>query len=142
MKILISSCLLGLECQYNGNAKWLLQLDELMEKHTLIPVCPECYGGLAIPREPAEIVDGRVISRDGKDVTEQFMRGANSALRLAKLYGAEAAILKERSPSCGYGKIYDGTFSGNIIDGNGIAAQILADAGLAIYGEGDVEELL
>ena len=142
MKILISACLLGVACQYNGNAKPLENLDKLMAKHTLIPVCPECLGGLPTPRPPSEISKGKVISNCGVDVTEQFIKGAEVALQLAKLYDIDCAILKERSPSCGFGKIYDGTFTSTIIEGNGLTADILAKNGIKVIGETQISELL
>ncbi|MGI5935337.1 MAG: DUF523 domain-containing protein [Oscillospiraceae bacterium] len=117
MNILVSACLLGVNCRYNavpGAAPGVLAL---MEHHTLIPVCPEQLGGLPTPREPAEIRGDVVLSKNGMDVTENYRRGAEETLRLAKLCGCKYAALKERSPSCGYGKIYDGSFSGTLTDG-------------------------
>ena len=117
-------------------------LDELMEKHVLIPVCPECFGGLPIPHPPSERVGEKVLSKEGEDVTEAFVLGAEKTLTIAMERGARRAVLKERSPSCGYGAIYDGTFTGTVVPGNGVAAELLAAAGVAICGESKIEELL
>lgn len=138
MNILISACLLGVNCRYDGGGKLIHQIEKLKENHNLIPVCPEIYGGLQTPREPAEIKDGKVINRKGEDVSENFIKGAYETLNLAKLYNCKYAILKERSPSCGFGQIYDGTFSGNLVKGNGIAAELLSKNGIEIIGESEL----
>lgn len=142
MNILISACLLGTACRYDGrsvpNDKALL----LMKKHTLIPVCAEILGGLPTPRLPAERQGDRVIRCDGADVTEQYLRGAEEVLRLARLYGCSVAVLKERSPSCGSGRIYDGSFSKKLRSGDGTTAELLKSAGITILGESQLEELL
>ncbi len=142
MNILISACLLGVRCRYDGGGKAIGRLNELMQKHTLIPVCPEVFGGLPTPREPSEIRGGRVLSRSGRDVTENFRRGADEALGLARLYHCECALLKERSPSCGYGRIYDGSFTGGLCKGEGVCAALLAQNGVVVLGESRVAELL
>lgn len=141
MKILISACLLGLSCRYDGQAKPVDGIDELQKKHTLIPFCPECMGGLPTPRPPAEIVGDRVINKEGADVTEAYRKGAIETLRLCKLLRCDCAILKEKSPSCGHGKIYDGTFSGTLTEGNGITAALLQKEGIPVYGESDILEM-
>lgn len=144
MKILISACLLGLSCRYDGQAKMVDGIAALQEKHTLIPFCPECMGGLSTPRPPAEIVvdratgESRVINKAGVDVTEAYQRGAMEALRLCKLLRCDCAILKEKSPSCGHGKVYDGTFSGTLREGDGITAALLMAHGIPVYGESDI----
>ncbi|HNY00294.1 MAG TPA: DUF523 domain-containing protein [Oscillospiraceae bacterium] len=142
--VLISACLLGVNCKYNGGANPVSEarLAALKEKYTLVPVCPESYGGLATPRPPSERVGERVLARDGTDVTAQYEKGAQAALRLAELFGCKKAILKERSPSCGRGMIYDGTFSGALTPGDGVTAALLAAHGVAVYGEGDIPRLL
>lgn len=142
--VLISACLLGVNCKYNGGANPVSEarLAALKEKYTLVPVCPESYGGLATPRPPSERVGERVLARDGADVTAQYEKGAQAALRLAELFGCKKAILKERSPSCGHGTIYDGTFSGALTPGDGVTAALLAAHGVAVYGEGDIPRLL
>lgn len=142
MNILISACLLGVNCRYDGGGKLLKDIEKLKEIYNLIPVCPEILGGLGIPREPAEIRNGRVINRKGEDVSQYFIKGAKETLRLTKLLNCKLAILKERSPSCGFGKIYDGSFSGKLIDGNGITAELLSKNGIKIVGESQIDRLL
>lgn len=142
MNVLVSACLMGFRCRYDGGTQRLACLDALRERHVLIPVCPEVMGGLPTPREPSEIRDGRVVSRDGRDVTEAFRRGAREAEKIARACGCGCALLKERSPSCGLGKVYDGTFSGTLTDGDGLCARLLADCGLRVIGESRAEELL
>ena len=136
-KILVSACLLGLGCRYSGEKKADDRILGLLDRKdlVLIPVCPEQMGGLPTPREPAERRDGGVWDRGGQDVTEQFVKGAGEALKLARLYGCSQAILKERSPSCGSGKIYDGSFQGKVIDGDGITAELLKKNGIMVIGE-------
>lgn len=141
MNILVSACLLGLNVRYDGGNKFLDNLNELKEKHNLIPVCPEIFGGMTTPREPSEIVGDYVINKVGKDVTDKFINGAEETLKLAKFYDCKYAILKKNSPSCGYGKIYDGTFMGSVIDGNGIAAELLANNGVIIFNETNIDEI-
>ena len=113
----------------------------MAERHTLVPVCPEQLGGLPTPRPPAERRGGRVVTQSG-DVTEQYLRGAEETLKLCKLLGCEAAVLKERSPSCGRGQVYDGTFSGTLTAGDGVTAELLAAHGILVYGESQIEKLL
>lgn len=142
MKILISACLLGLPCRYDGASKPQPWAAALAQRHELVPVCPEQLGGLPTPREPSERRGGHVVMRTGADVTEQYRRGAEAALALCRLLGCEAAILKERSPSCGHGKIYDGTFSGTLTKRDGVTAELLLRSGIRVYGESRAEELL
>lgn len=132
MHILISACLLGINCRYDGTSGILDDIQELMKEHTLIPICPEIYGGLPTPRIPSEKRENKVINQIGEDVTLEFQKGAEEALKLAKLYGCEKAILKGKSPSCGYGQIYDGTFTRTLVDGNGVLAQLLEDNGIEV----------
>lgn len=142
MNILISACLLGLRCRYDGASKPHPLAGELAKRHTLVPVCPEQLGGLATPRPPAERQGERVVANTGADVTEQYRRGAEEALRLCRLFGCEAAVLKERSPSCGHGTVYDGTFTGTLAAGHGVTAELLAAHGIPVYGESQLAELL
>lgn len=142
MRLLVSACLMGAGCRYDGKNNRLPQLERLMELHSCVPVCPEQLGGFSTPRIPAEQKGDRVVDREGRDITDAFLRGAKEAVRLAKLCGCQAALLKERSPSCGCGWIYDGTFSGTLMPGDGVTARLLKENGLAIYGESRVEELL
>lgn len=141
MKILISACLLGACCRYDGASKAHPLVAELAKRHTLVPVCPEQLGGLPTPRPPAERQGDRVATQAG-DVTAQYRRGAKEALRLYQLLDCEAAVLKERSPSCGKGLVYDGTFTGTLIEGDGVTAELLAGQGIPVYGESRIEELL
>ena len=141
-KIIVSACLLGENCKYNGGNNKCDDIIALAEKFEIIPVCPECFGGLPIPRVPSEIKDGKVYSKTGEDLTEAFLSGAEQTLYIAKEANAPCAVLKENSPSCGFGKIYDGTFSGNKIDGNGITAQLLYDNEIQVFGESQVKRLI
>ena len=141
-RILVSACLLGVYCRYNGERKQMDGIERLMERAELIPVCPEILGGLPTPRPAAERVGNRVMNREGADVTEAYRRGAEETLRLAELFGAQLALLKERSPSCGMGRIYDGSFQGRIVDGSGVTAELLAAHGVSVYGESRIDELL
>lgn len=141
MRALISACLLGACCRYDGASKTHPLAAELAKRYALVPVCPEQLGGLATPRPPAERRGDRVMTRSG-DVTEQYRRGAEETLRLCRLLGCDAAVLKERSPSCGRGAIYDGTFTGALTAGDGVTAALLAAHGIPVYGESQIEELL
>ena len=142
MNVLVSACLLGINCRYDGTGKLVEELQTLKKKYHLIPVCPEIFGGMETPRESAEKLMDKVITKTGKDVTHYYEKGAQEVLKLAKFYNCKFAILKENSPSCGYGKIYDGTFSGIVVDGNGVAAELLAENGITILGESHIEKLL
>lgn len=139
-KALISACLIGVNCKYSGGNNLLPEekLQKLLDEYELIPVCPEAYGGLSTPRSPAERVGDRIISKDGKDVSKEYEKGAETALLLAKTFGAEIAILKENSPSCGCGTIYDGTFSGTLTDGDGVTAGKLKQNGISVIGESKI----
>lgn len=142
MKLLVSACLLGVPCRYDGKAKMHDGVLSLLGRHTLIPFCPEIYGGLPTPRPASERLGERVVAKTGSDVTEQFRRGAGEALRLCRLYGCEAALLKERSPSCGHGVIHNGLFDGGLVEGDGVTAALLVQNGIAVYGESEWERLL
>ncbi|WP_027721276.1 DUF523 domain-containing protein [Maridesulfovibrio zosterae] len=132
---IVSACLAGLCCRYDGKDNADENVKELVRQGRAIPVCPEQLGGLSTPRPPCEIVENRVMTENGVDFSESFLRGAEEALKLAKLAGAEKAILKARSPSCGIGKIYDGTFSRKLIDGDGLFAALLRKEGIKIKTE-------
>lgn len=142
MRLLISACILGCCCRYDGASKPHPLAEALAQRHTLVPVCPEQMGGLSTPRPPAERQGDRVVTREGRDVTEQYRKGAEEALRLCRLMGCEAAVLKERSPSCGCGAIYDGTFSKTLCPGDGVTAERLASAGIPVYGESQLEKFM
>mgnify|MGYP002560080248 FL=1 len=141
--LLISACLLGVECKYSGGSNALPEetIEKLRTRYRLIPVCPETAGGLPTPRDPSERLGERVVSCRGADVTAQFKKGAEAALTLARRYGCTTALMKEHSPSCGSGLIYDGSFSGNLVKGDGCAAELLKAAGVSVVGE-NVTELL
>ncbi|MBE6562814.1 MAG: DUF523 domain-containing protein [Ruminococcaceae bacterium] len=140
-KIIVSACLLGVSCRYDGKSVPREKVIALMNKYILIPVCAEVLGGLATPRVPSEIVGGKVINKEGVDVTENYLRGAKEVLRLCKLYGVKKAILKEKSPSCGVNLIYDGTFSGTLKNGHGICADLLSRNGIEIFSEENSDKL-
>lgn len=137
MRILISACLLGEPCRYDGASKPLQgrKLEALLQNHTLIPVCPEQLGGLPTPRTPSERQGDRVVMRDGTDVTAEYQKGAAVACAMAQQCGADCAVLKARSPSCGSGEIYDGTFTGTLTPGDGVTAAAVKALGLPVYTE-------
>ena len=132
--LLISACLMGFNCKYNGGNNALPEdvLQALRRRYRLIPVCPEAAGGLPTPRAPSERLGSRVINRDGQDVTAAFQRGAELAVRLAERFGTRFALLKSNSPSCGSGTIYDGSFSGRLVPGDGVTAEYLKNKSLII----------
>ena len=136
--ILVSACLAGIPCRYNGESKLNKDVKQLIKDGEALFVCPEQLGGLTTPRPPAEIIKGRVIDKDGSDVTKEFLKGAEITLEPARMYKCKKAILKARSPSCGKGKIYDGTFTGTLIEGNGITAEILVKNGIKVIDEDDI----
>ena len=143
--ILISACLLGVSCRYDGLSKPLDNdvLSKWKERYCLIPICPEIMGGLPTPRIPAEVNENRkVIRRDGTDITENYRKGAEEALRLAEIFDCEIAILKERSPSCGSGMIYDGNFTKTLRNGDGITAALLKALGIRVLGETEAMKIL
>ncbi len=135
MRLLVSACLLGCACRYDGGSKPCDAVLRLAEKHELIPVCPAQLGGLPTPRPPAEIRNGRVINSLGQDVTAQYEKGAAEALRLYDLLHCDCALLKARSPSCGAEQVYDGAFSGTLIPGQGIAAKLLSQHHVHVLSE-------
>lgn len=135
--ILVSACLFGVPCRYDGTGFTDARFPALAKKHHLIPVCPEQLGGLPTPRPPAERNGTRILTRDDRDVTAAFTRGANETLRLAKLFSCRIAILKANSPSCGSGQIYDGCFCGRLIPGDGMTAELLKQNGLTVLSEKD-----
>lgn len=141
-KILISACLLGENCKYSGGNNYHPAVEALREGYELIPVCPERMGGLPTPRVPAERAGDRVINRDGADVTDAFRLGAEKALETARTLGISKAVFQVRSPSCGCGTIYDGTFSGKLVPGKGVTAQLLEQSGIEICDSTRINELL
>lgn len=139
--LLVSSCLLGLDCRYCGPGYNNEEVLRLNEKYNLIPVCPEQMGGLKTPRKKVELINGKAFDSTGVDVTLQFKKGANEVVKLAKIFNCSSALLKSKSPSCGCGKIYDGTFSGNLINGNGITAEKLLKEGIRVVNEDNIGDL-
>ena len=135
--ILVSACLLGVPCRYDGMGIADARVLTLAKKRHLIPVCPEQLGGLPTPRPPAERHDTRVLTRDERDFAAAFTRGAEETLRLAQLFSCRIAILKANSPSCGSGQIYDGCFCGRLIPGDGLTAALLKQEGLTVLSEKD-----
>lgn len=150
--ILISSCLLGICSKYDGASNDCPLLMEYRQLGLFIPICPEQLGGLPTPRSPAEIVNGsgedvltgkaRVLDRDGHNYTSQFFRGACEVIKIAGSFPVRAAVLKERSPSCGSSKIYDGSFSGAVVDGMGVTTAFLRKRGITVYSEENLSQAL
>ena len=141
-KILISACLVGENCKYNGGNNLHSKIDDLLEKYDLIPFCPEERGGLPTPRNPSEIKGDRVVMNNGKDVTDNFNNGAQLALMLCLYLDIKIAVLKERSPSCGTHQVHDGSFKEKLIDGMGVTAKLLKENGIQVYSEDEIDKLL
>ncbi|MCK8828334.1 DUF523 domain-containing protein [Natroniella acetigena] len=149
--ILVSACLLGDNCKYNGGNNYHQEIFDLLQEEEVVAVCPEELGDLLTPRIPAEIVGGdgtdvlnrqaKVINQEGEDVTSNFIIGANRVLTIVNQKGCQLAILKERSPSCGTKSIYDGTFSGTKQQGVGVTTAILEETGIKVYSEEDINQL-
>ncbi len=138
MKIMVSACLLGENCKYNGGSNYNEKLVELISGHEVISICPEVMGGLSTPRVPSEIVNGVVMNREGRNVDREYRLGAQKALEIAMREQPELIVLQSRSPSCGVRQRYDGTFSGTLIRGSGVTAELLQQHGFSVI---DVEEL-
>lgn len=132
--MIVSACLAGLPCRYDGKARLCAEVMELVRAGKAIPLCPEQLGGLPTPRPPCELLDGRVVDAQGTDRTQEYRRGAEAVLTAARMYGATQALLQKRSPSCGSGWIYDGTFSKKLVQGDGITARLLAENGIQVIG--------
>lgn len=137
MKILVSACLLGINCKYNGGNNLNGDLVRFLEEHEIVPVCPELLGKRPVPRPPVEIVDGVIREKDGTSRDAEFRRGASEGLRIAREQGIDLAILQSRSPSCGVREIYDGTFSGTKKAGRGVFADLLIKEGFKVL---DIED--
>ena len=135
MKIMVSACLLGDNVKYNGGNNKNDELISFLRDYEVIKVCPECLGGLSIPRDPSEIVNNKVFSKEGIDVTNEFRLGGKKTLEIAEANNVKIAILKKNSPSCGSNTIYDGTFSHNIINGDGITTKLLKENGIMVFDE-------
>ena len=143
IKVLISACLLGDNVKYSGGNNLTPELVTMLEKYNvkIVKICPECFAGLPIPRVPSEIREDKVFSEDGKDITEEFLSGAEKTYQIAKRKQVDFAILKERSPSCGSSFIYDGSFSGKVIEGQGLTAKKLSKENIIIFSEENLKEI-
>ena len=137
-KILVSACLLGVDCKYSGGNNYNEKVLEYIKDYEVIPVCPEIMGGLSTPRPPSERIGDKVINNQGIDVTNEYTKGANETLKLAKLFNVKKALLKAKSPSCGKGKIYDGTFNSVLVNGNGVTVELLESNGISVITEQDL----
>ena len=137
--IIVSACLAGVKTRYDGGATPDERVMRLVSEGRAIPLCPEQLGGLPTPRKPYERVGDQVVAKDGQDVTDYFRAGAAEALRIAELAGCDTAILKSHSPSCGCGKIHDGTFTGTIVSGDGVFAEMLKARGLNVISEDELD---
>ncbi len=140
--ILVSSCLVGINCKYNGENNYNQKIFDLVKKGKAIPVCPEQLGGLKTPRAPVElkVIDGKryAIDNEGNDVTKNFKSGANEVLELARKLNITKAILQPRSPSCGVNRIYSGNFDKKLVDGNGILAELLKQNGIDVLAPDEI----
>ena len=140
--LLVSACLLGTPCRYDGKSKPEPRIEALLEKYRIIPVCPEVLGGLPTPRTPSERIEDKVIAKDGRDVTANYFRGALEAFRIATKNGCKKALLKKNSPSCSNKMVYDGSFSGKLVEGMGVAAEFLSARGIEVFSEDEIDKLL
>ena len=142
MKVIVSACLAGDNCKYNGGNNLNQKIMDFLQSHEIIKVCPEVLGGLPIPRPSAEIVEGQVMNNEGKNVTEEFTLGAQKAFEIVQKENPDLIILQSRSPSCGIKQIYDGTFSGRKIPGHGLFAALCINAGYKVLDIEDIDEYL
>ena len=142
MKVGVSACLVGKNTKYDGGNNYNKYVLEYLKDKEVVLLCPEVFGGLPTPRIPSEQINDKVINSNNEDVTKQFVDGANEALKRLQQQNVNVVILKERSPSCGYKKVYDGTFSKTIIDGNGVFAKLAIENGFIIYTESDIEDII
>lgn len=140
-KIIVSACLLGTPCRYDGKSKPSEAVIALGEKYELVPVCPECLGGLPTPRLPCEIKDGGVLRIDGVDCTREYTEGAKKSLEIARENEADTAIFKAKSPSCGKYQIYDGTYTGTLICGQGVTAKLFMENNIKVIDEEELDKL-
>ena len=140
-KVLVSACILGVNCKYNGKNNFNAGIIELLKGRDIVSVCPEALAGAGTPRPPAEIREGKVYDINGRDVDESYRKGVESALKEFAPEDIVCAVLQPRSPTCGVREIYDGTFTGKLIEGRGIFARALADTGIPVYDADDVENI-
>ena len=139
--ILVSACLAGVNCKYNGKNNRCERIKKLVDEGLAVMVCPEVQGGLSTPRIPSEVINGKVMNREGIDVTEYFEKGAFISFETCKQYDCKLAILKKNSPSCSPDGVYDGTFTSTLVDGQGVFAKLLHQKGIQTISEKDVENL-
>lgn len=139
MKILVSACLLGRNCKYNGGNNLSPQVAAFLEGKEIVPVCPEVMAGLGIPRTPIEIVEGELKNRFGKSVDAPLREAVEQVMKLVRSQKITVAVLKARSPTCGVHQVYDGTFSGKLVEGSGVLAQALLEAGCRVLDEEDIK---
>lgn len=141
-KVLISSCLTGSPCRYNASGCLTNSLQKLIDRFDLISACAECMGGLPTPRSPSERIGARVLTNKGKDVTYEFTKGAKRVVELAKSTNCKFAILKEKSPSCGTHLVYDGSFTGKVVEGSGVTAELLKKNGIECFSEDEIDKII
>lgn len=139
MKVLVSACLVGRNCKYNGGNNFRESVAAFLQGHEVVEYCPEVMAGMPIPRIPMEIVNGRLLDREGNDKTEDMKRALEKAMEEIKKMGIDCAVLQSRSPTCGVRQVYDGTFSGKLISGQGMFARALMDAGIRVLDAEDVK---
>lgn len=142
MKILVSACLLGENCKYNGGNNYSPAVAEFIKDKEILPVCPEMMAGMGCPRTPIEIVDGVLMDRDGNNVDAAMREAVAKAMKLIRKEDIQCAVLQSRSPTCGVNQVYDGSFSGKLIEGSGVLAQALKAAGYQVIDAEDVEKYL
>lgn len=138
MKVLVSACLLGINCKYSGGNNYNIDVINYLKNHQAIPICPEQMAGLTTPRLAIEILDGKLIRKDGLDLSDNMKRACDDLKKYIDLYSPSLAVLKARSPSCGYKYIYDGTFTSKLIPGNGFACQVILDNNIEVITEEDI----
>ncbi len=142
MRLLVSACLLGIPCRYDGKSKPCAQMEELKKHHELFPFCPEEAGGLPTPRLPCELRGERVICQNGEDRTEAYCLGAKKALDFFLLHRCDAALFKSKSPSCGKGLVYDGSFSRTLTKGDGVTARLFLNNKIKVFTEEETDRLI
>ena len=138
---IVSACLAGVNCKYSGGNNYNEKIEKLVKEGKVVLVCPEQMGGLVTPRDPSERINDKVITKNGVDVTKEYTKGAEETLKIAKMCNAECAILKSKSPSCGCGKIYDGTFTGTLVDGNGVTTDLLLANNIKVISSDEIDNL-
>ena len=141
MKILVSACLLGENCKYNGGSNYNAAVAEFVKGKEVLAICPEMMAGMGCPRMPIEIVDGVLMDRDGNNMDAAMRKAVADAMELIRKEDIQCAVLQSRSPTCGVNQVYDGSFSGKLVDGSGITANILMRNGFVVYGEDELVKI-